>query len=128
MVGDPRELGERVVVGGDLRRVGEIRARHHDGIVDPAKRKKVKRRVGKHEAESAEPGGDVGAICRDRCFANGLVMRSVVESMVLSPPLVITRDEVDEVVEKARRSLDETLGALARGGVQTAGAPAGAHG
>lgn len=38
------------------------------------------------------------------------------------------RDEVDEVVAEARRSLDETLGALARGGVRTAGAPAGAHG
>ena len=55
-------------------------------------------------------------------------MRSVAESMVLSPPLVITRDEIDEVVEKARRALDETLDALARGDGRAPGVAAGAPG
>ena len=55
-------------------------------------------------------------------------MRSVAESMVLSPPLVITREEIDEVVEKARRALDETMDAIARPGGIAAGAPAGARG
>ena len=41
-------------------------------------------------------------------------MRSVAESMVLSPPLVISRAEIDEVVEKARLALDETMDAIAR--------------
>ena len=75
-----------------------------------------------------EPEGDVGALCRDRCFENGLVMRSVAESMALSPPLVITHAGIDEVVEKARRSLDETMDSPARPEWRAAGAPAGAHG
>ncbi|MGA1079511.1 MAG: aspartate aminotransferase family protein [Steroidobacteraceae bacterium] len=52
--------------------------------------------------------GRVGTICRDHCFANGLVMRAVRDTMIISPPLVISRAEVDELVDKARRCLDLT--------------------
>ncbi|MDI3324854.1 aspartate aminotransferase family protein [Pontibacterium granulatum] len=52
---------------------------------------------------------DIGMICRDHCFNNGLIMRAVGSRMVLSPPLVITREEVDELCEKARRCFDLTL-------------------
>ena len=52
--------------------------------------------------------GDTGQICRDHCFANGLVMRAVRDSMIIAPPLVIERAQVDELVEKARRCLDLT--------------------
>lgn len=52
---------------------------------------------------------DIGLICRDHCFNNGLIMRAVGSRMVLSPPLVITREEVDELCEKARRCFDLTL-------------------
>lgn len=49
-----------------------------------------------------------GNLCRDICFATGLVMRSVGDTMIIAPPLVITRDEIDELVRLARRALDET--------------------
>jgi putrescine aminotransferase len=52
--------------------------------------------------------GKVGLICRDHCFNNGLVMRAVGARMVLAPPLVITKGEVDELVALARKSLDMT--------------------
>ncbi|MGR3984981.1 MAG: aminotransferase [Gammaproteobacteria bacterium] len=54
-----------------------------------------------------------GARCRDICFDNGLVMRAVGDTMVLAPPLVIGRAEVEEFVEKAEKSLDETRRVLA---------------
>jgi putrescine aminotransferase len=55
------------------------------------------------------PGrGDVGLICRDHCFSNGLVMRAVRDTMIISPPLVMTRANIDELVEKAWRCLDLT--------------------
>ncbi len=38
---------------------------------------------------------NVGTICRDHCFKNGLVMRAIRDTMVLSPPLVITEAEVE---------------------------------
>jgi putrescine aminotransferase len=61
-----------------------------------------------------EPAGRVGTICRDLCVQNGLVMRAIRDGMVLSPPLIVTEAQIDEVVWKARRSLDDTMGALGR--------------
>ncbi len=52
---------------------------------------------------------DIGMICRDHCFSNGLIMRATGSRMILSPPLVISREEIDELVQKARLCLDLTL-------------------
>jgi putrescine aminotransferase len=41
--------------------------------------------------------------------AGGLVMRAVADRLIIAPPLVITRDEIDELIEKARMALDRTL-------------------
>jgi putrescine aminotransferase len=54
-------------------------------------------------------GIDVGSICRDHCFENGLIMRATGSRMILSPPLVISRTEVDELFDKAKRCFDLTL-------------------
>jgi putrescine aminotransferase len=53
--------------------------------------------------------GEVGTICRDFCFQNGLIMRAVRDTMIVSPPLVITRAQIDELADKARLCLDLTL-------------------
>lgn len=55
---------------------------------------------------AADPG-TVGLICRERSFANGLIMRHVGDRMVISPPLVIQPDEIDMLLDRARKSLDE---------------------
>jgi len=52
--------------------------------------------------------GTVGYYCRTRCFENGLVMRHVGDRMIISPPLVITKDEIDTLLERATKSLDQT--------------------
>ncbi len=52
--------------------------------------------------------GDVGTICREHSFENGLIMRAVEDSMVLSPPLIITEEQVDELIDKAQIALDNT--------------------
>lgn len=52
---------------------------------------------------------DVGMICRDHCFDNGLIMRAVGSRMVLSPPLIISRAEVDELCKKVQLCFDLTL-------------------
>ncbi len=51
--------------------------------------------------------GTVGYICRERCFANNLVMRHVGDRMIVAPPLVITPEEIDVMIARARTSLDE---------------------
>jgi len=56
----------------------------------------------------AEPG-EIGTLCRDFCIINGLVMRAVRDTMIIAPPLIMTRNQVDELIDKARKSLDMTL-------------------
>jgi len=63
----------------------------------------------KSNATPFDPDLAVGMICRAHCFANGLVMRAVGDRMIIAPPLVITRAEIDELVAKARKCLDLTL-------------------
>ncbi|MCA0870363.1 aspartate aminotransferase family protein [Seohaeicola saemankumensis] len=58
-------------------------------------------------AKFASEAGTAGLICRERCFANNLIMRHVGDRMVVSPPLVITPDEIDILINRARKSLDE---------------------
>ena len=64
--------------------------------------------------------GTVGYICRERCFANNLVMRHVGDRMIISPPLVISRQEIDTLIARARQSLDECHAALQEKGLMKA--------
>ena len=52
--------------------------------------------------------GRVGQLCRDMALRNGLILRATYDAMLLSPPLVITRAQIDELAEKAWKSLDQT--------------------
>ncbi len=52
--------------------------------------------------------GKAGAMCRNHCSDNGIIMRATGDAMLLSPPLVITRPEIDELLGSARKSLDAT--------------------
>ena len=54
----------------------------------------------------------VGTICRDVCVNNGLVMRAVGDIMIIAPPLIITREQIDELTEKAWKCLDLTQKAI----------------
>ena len=91
-----RELNDHPLVG-EVRGVGMLGA--IELVQDKATRKRYE-------------GRGAGMICRQFCFANGLIMRAVGDTMIISPPLVISKDEIDELVTKARKCLDLTLEAL----------------
>jgi putrescine aminotransferase len=59
---------------------------------------------------------EVGMVCRGHCFGNGLVMRAVGDRMIIAPPLVITRAQIDEMMALIRRCLDLTLADAQRHG------------
>ncbi|KMK65832.1 aspartate aminotransferase family protein [Puniceibacterium sp. IMCC21224] len=61
--------------------------------------------------------GTVGYICRERCFANNLIMRHVGDRMIISPPLVISKSEIDTLIERAWKSLDEAYATLRERGL-----------
>ncbi|MBI1173150.1 aminotransferase class III-fold pyridoxal phosphate-dependent enzyme [bacterium] len=68
-------------------------------------------------ARFAGEQGTVGYRCRERCFANDLIMRHVGDRMIISPPLVITPDEIDVLIERAWKSLDECYAGLKADGL-----------
>jgi len=68
----------------------------------------------RHTRARFDDYGAVGTRCRDHAFRNDLVMRAVRDAMVLAPPLVATRDEIDEMVDKAKAAIDATARDLGR--------------
>jgi putrescine aminotransferase len=50
----------------------------------------------------------VGKICRDFLVNNGVVMRAVGDTIIAAPPLILTHEQADELVEKAWKCLDLT--------------------
>lgn len=72
-------------------------------------------------APFASDAGTVGYLTRERCFANNLIMRHVGDRMIISPPLVITTDEIDILIERARKSLDEAYEIVKEKGLMVAG-------
>lgn len=80
--------------------VGEARGVGMLGAIELVKAGTQNERVG-------EPGV-TGGVCRDHCYANNIVMRAVRDSMVVSPPLIIDRSQIDELIERVWRCLDLT--------------------
>jgi len=68
------------------------------------------KRKGSTPAESIDfdPDLGVGMLCRAHCFREGVIMRAVGDRMIVAPPLVITRAQIDEMVALIRRCLDLT--------------------
>lgn len=66
----------------------------------------------KHERRFFAERGKVGALCRDFALGNGLILRATKDSMLLSPPLVITHEQIDELIEKTLTALDRTWEAV----------------
>ena len=59
-----------------------------------------------------EPMGDVGAMCKDFCISNHVILRATRDVMVISPPLTISCDELDLMFERLAKSLDQTAAKL----------------
>lgn len=94
-------LQERWLQLGDHPLIGEARMTGLMGALEltPNKAKR---------APFAVKRGTVGLLCRENSFNNGLVMRHVGDTMIISPPLVLSHAEADELVSKAQLTLDQT--------------------
>ena len=54
-----------------------------------------------------EEVGKAGKLLSDVCQSNGLIVRPILDTIALCPPLIISEKEIDELTEKLRRSLQE---------------------
>lgn len=85
---------------GDLPIVGEIRGVGLIGAIELTCDKRTRKRF--------EKAGRVGVICRDHCIANGLMVRAVGDTILFSPPLVISETEIAEFVAIIKKSFEQT--------------------
>ena len=58
--------------------------------------------------------GGAGTLCRNFAVESGLVMRAVGDTMIIAPPLTISRDQIDQLMDRAVTALDKTRAALGR--------------
>ncbi len=70
----------------------------------------------KERRERFDSDHGVGMICRGHCFKNGLIMRAVGNRMIISPPLIITHAQIDEMVALILHCLDLTYDEVKKNG------------
>jgi len=56
-----------------------------------------------------QPEGSAAVVVRDHAIANGMMLRATGDSMILSPPLIWTRDTIDLACERILKALDLAL-------------------
>ena len=93
-------LNEKMKEIADHPLVGEVRMKSYIGCVELVK--------DKEKGTMFEDTGTVGTICRDYCIENGLIMRAVRDGMIFCPPLIFSKNHIDELVEKLKKSLNQT--------------------
>jgi 4-aminobutyrate--pyruvate transaminase len=112
IVGRVRRLAPRFLDG--LRRfadhplVGEVRGVGLIGAVELVRDKATK--------QSFDSKQGVGALAAARAQEHGLIVRPLGDSVALCPPLVISEDEIDEMLRRLGRALDDTAAELKRVG------------
>ncbi|NNE12158.1 MAG: aminotransferase [Ilumatobacter sp.] len=103
-----REIGpyfqEQLATLADLPMVGDVRGSHLMSCVEFVEDKATKR----HYDESL----DVGKLVANACEPRGLIVRPMVHLNVMSPALVIDRDDVDNIVSTLRDAIVEVRAAL----------------
>lgn len=104
LVANARDQGRYLAEGlkslADHPIVGETRSVGLIGAIELCRNGKTRERF-------ADPGR-VGGICRNHSTASGLIMRACWDTMVVAPPLIIDRKEIDELIARARKALDLT--------------------
>jgi putrescine aminotransferase len=80
--------------------VGEVRSVGLLGAVEIVSEPGTNQRWGGKE-------GTAGPMVRDLCIANGLMVRGIRDSIVMCPPLIISHQQIDDMIAIIAKSLDE---------------------
>ena len=86
--------------------IGDVRGKQFMMCVEAVKDKETK--------EVFEPDAKIGARITRHCQQRGLLVRPLGHMNVLSPPLTLTRDQIDTLVETLRESIIATQNDLVR--------------
>ena len=104
IVGHVRDIAPRLQEGlrrfADQTLVGEVRGTGMIAAVELVKDKKTK--------EPFAPSIGIGKRLMERAHAHGLIPRLSGDSVCFAPPLIITEAEIDELLERFGRALEDT--------------------
>ena len=78
--------------------VGEVRTFGLMGAIEIVKDKQSRERF--------DGDGDAAVVVRDHAIANGMMMRATGDTMIMSPPLIWTKDTIDMAADRILRALD----------------------
>ncbi|WP_339674072.1 aminotransferase [Dasania marina] len=99
-------FAERFATLGDHPLIGEVRTIGMLGAIEVVKDKQTNERF--HKDVNA------GSIVKESVTRNGLIMRAVGDTLISAPQLTINKQQVDELVDKALKGLDETAEILSK--------------
>lgn len=71
----------------------------------------------KRTRRSFDPAQAVGAQLQQRCQEHGLIVRALGDSIAFCPPVIISREQIEDLFERFSRALDETLEHCYRAGL-----------
>ncbi len=91
---------ERLQTLRDHRIVGEVRGIGMLGALELVR--------DKHSRERLAPESAGAVYCRNQANAGGLMVRQTGDAMIMAPPLICNRREIDNLVNMLARALDET--------------------
>ena len=97
---------ERLEELADLPIVGDVRGSHFMMCVECVADKDTKELFG--------PEINIGERIARHCRSRGLIIRPIGHLNVLSPPLIMTRDQIDDLVGILRASIEATTDDLVR--------------
>ncbi|OUS13699.1 aspartate aminotransferase family protein [Rhodospirillales bacterium 47_12_T64] len=99
------DVGEHLQAGlaqfKDHPLVGEVRGVGLIAAVELVQNKDTK--------ASFDPAGKVGTYLNERAIEQGLIIRNMGDAIAFCPPLIITHDEIDQVIARFGVALDQTL-------------------
>jgi adenosylmethionine-8-amino-7-oxononanoate aminotransferase len=92
----------------DLPLVGDVRGSHFMMCLEYV--------ANKHSRELLDDGINIGKRISDRCELHGLIVRPLAHLNVMSPPLILTEGQVDELVDGLAAGIQDVANDLIREG------------
>ena len=86
--------------------MGDVRGSHFMMCIENVADKETKALF----APEVEIGGRIARHCQER----GLIVRPIAHLNVMSPPLILNRDQIDEMIGILRTSIEATMDELVR--------------
>jgi putrescine aminotransferase len=96
-------LAEKLLTLADHSLVGEVRSCGLLGAVELVRDSSTLEPL----SEDMDEVERLSEVFRDFCLEHGIIIRPTISTIIMTPPLIITKDQIDFLIEKFRLALDD---------------------